>query len=405
MGNSVVTAEDSSKTSSFVESESRPHLVSLVGEKHQHSCSKWIDSIMAPNGCVYGVPCDARSVIKFDPNNNQSTVIGNDLNDRWAKWYGGVVANNGCIYSIPFNVNDILKIDTNKDLVERLRTELPESEVGKYRWGRGALADDGCLYFFPFDASRILKIDPTNDTVSSVGTAMKTWSGKFCGTVKANNGYLYSIPFNSKRIFKYNPETEETSLVGRKANRNFKCRGNGALGSDGNIYAINHLGKVLMIDVANNDYDCVGDAPRSPRIGRWCGAIAGEDGNDIYFIPSCSTCVLQYNIPTKLILFLVGDDLGESPGKYGSGALSPSNGKIYCLPLSADRVLSIDTRKIGEMSISLKKSMSMSMSMNLSMSKSLSMNLSLEKSMSMSTASQGSDQGEDCLEEVIPFRR
>jgi len=70
---------------------------------------KWYGGVLAPNGCIYGIPVNSTSILKIDPTTDTATTFGN-LSGT-SKWVGGVLAPNGCIYGIPYNSTSILKID------------------------------------------------------------------------------------------------------------------------------------------------------------------------------------------------------------------------------------------------------------------------------------------------------
>ncbi len=321
--------------------------MSLIGKKFPRRGEKWGDSVLCPaNGCVYGIPNYTSRVLKFNPKeDNSTTEIGPVLGYGGWKWSGGVFApNNNCIYALPYYSLSILKIDTSNDTLQKQDVELPESNIRNARWRGGALADDGCIYCFPYKARRILKIDPSNnDAVSSVGDDLGE-GDKYMGTVKAKDGCLIGIPCDTKQILKFDPKNpDKTSIVGDEANENFDCNGNGALATDGIIYAVTTDGKILAIDVANNKHSFVAKAPQSIDAG-WYGAIAGEDGN-IYFPPYKASRVMKYDIITKKTS-LVGEDLGNDALKYFGGSFKSIDGKIYCIPFNADKVMTIDTNPV-----------------------------------------------------------
>jgi hypothetical protein len=128
---------------------------------------KWSTSVLGADKCVYGIPNDARRVVKFNPVDKSLTEIGPDLGTRSTKWMGGVLAKNNCIYCAPYGSGRFLKIDTIKGTVKTFNIKLPESRYGM--WAVGALALDGCIYYMPQSAKRILKLNPEDDSVTSVG--------------------------------------------------------------------------------------------------------------------------------------------------------------------------------------------------------------------------------------------
>ena len=167
------------------------------------------------NGFFYGIPYNARRVVKFNPLDKSLTEIGPDFGDGGLKWRCGVRANTGSIYCAPYNTEHILKINTNDGTVETLDdVELPET--GRYLWASGALAPDNRVYYMPDSARRIMRLNPDDDSLSSVVDDLG-YGYKYKGTVVGNDDCVYGIPYEATRIVKYNPADPDTTfIVGRK---------------------------------------------------------------------------------------------------------------------------------------------------------------------------------------------
>ena len=326
-------------------------LSTLLGENVGDGNGVWSGNMQGVDGSLYGIPCNARRVMKFNPIHKSVSHIGPDLGGGW-KWRGGAMADNGVFYCIPYFSNrGILKIDTNTDTVTELDVDLLP-EQGGYMWMSCDLALDGCIYFMPSGAHQILKLDPNdNDALSSVGDDLGNDFNKYMGTVVGIDGCVYGIPHRSKSIVKYDPKKDITSFVGEQAEKDFGCNGNGALGRDGCIYTVSYDGRVLEIDTANNSYCSVGYKIESNHVGQgWGDAILGIDGC-IYWPPMNACSILKFDPHTDRTS-LVGDDLGGSTSnKWSSGVLA-SNGTIYCFPVCANHVLSVNPWK--EFSMTLK---------------------------------------------------
>ena len=92
----------------------------LIGRQIQEAGFwKWSEFVDGGDGFLYGIPCNARRVVKFNPLNKSLKKVGPDFGGG-AKWSCGVRANNGSIYCAPFNANRILKINTINGTVETL---------------------------------------------------------------------------------------------------------------------------------------------------------------------------------------------------------------------------------------------------------------------------------------------
>jgi hypothetical protein len=319
---------------------------------------KWLDFVDGKDGFFYGIPSNARRVMKFNPLDKSLTEIGPDFGVRRYKWLCGVRANTGSIYCAPYNADHILKIDTIQGTVETLdNVELPET--GILLWESGALAQDNNIYYMPSCARQIMKLNPYNDTLSSVGDDLgKGW--KYGGTVVGNDDFVYGIPNYARRIVKFDPTNPDTtSTVGEEAEKEFRCDTKGVLflGGDGYyIYCANRKGQVLQIDTASSDYTWIGDPIYSGYGWGFGDPIIGAD-KCIYWPPRNANRVLKFDPETQQLPSLVGgEDLAAGEvlhWKWMGGALA-TDGVIYCIPSGATQILAIDPFK--ELAISMQNS-------------------------------------------------
>ena len=231
-----------------------PSLTTLIGDEIQGNY-QWWDFVDGEDGFFYGIPYNARRVVKFNPLDKSLTEIGPDLGDGRHKWKCGVRANTGSIYCVPYCADRILKINTAQGTVEILdNVELPETGDGCLWASAGALAADNHIYYMPSHARRIMRLNPDNDSLSSVGDDLGQGEGKYWGTVVGNNDRVYGIPYIATCIIKFDPTSPDiTYTVGKEDVKGFKCA-NGVLGGDGYIYAANWHGQVLKVDTVNNNY-------------------------------------------------------------------------------------------------------------------------------------------------------
>lgn len=336
---------------------------SLVGDELEGSGEKWWGTVAGANGCcLYGIPYDARRVVKFNSVDKSITYIGPDFGDNSRKWRTGVLApSNGIIYSFPWSQYNqyiqsisILKIDTNTDTVSVLNVELPE-QTGACTWAsKGALGLDGCMYYMPINSKRILKFDPSDDSLATIGDYLRELLGDqdYSGAVTGIDGCLYGLPYRAKRILKYDPINDVTSFLGQEFDR--PRFSGGALGRDGHIYAAVTSPwlepALLRIDTKNNtSFMLKVDLPihNDQR-----DAVVGNDGC-IYWPPSTSKFIIKYDPRTKHTSAVVLHTK-TYVDKWKGGALA-SDGVIYCLPCSARNVLCIDPLK--EYTLTLKKNM------------------------------------------------
>jgi hypothetical protein len=273
-----------------------PSLTTLIDiDDEIQGNNNWSAFVDGGDGFVYGIPSNARRVVKFDPLDKSMTEIGPDLGEGGRKWTCGVLANTGSIYCAPCNADHILKIDTIQGTVETLdNVEVPETGYGDL-WMSGALAPDNSIYYMPASARRIMRLNPDNDSLSSVGDDLGVRGWKYRGTVVGNDNCVYGIPYSATtRIIKFDPANPDTtSTVGEEAGERFMC-GNGVLAGDGYIYAANESGQVLQIDTTNGNYDTwIGD-PIYSRGWGWGDPIVGADKCNYW--PPCSVPIVYSSL-------------------------------------------------------------------------------------------------------------
>jgi hypothetical protein len=278
------TAAAPTSTSSLRTEQPSSSLTTLIGDDTRRY-GKWSAFVDGKNGFFYGIPCNARRVVKFNPIDKSLTEIGPDLGDGGLKWMCGVLANTGSIYCAPYLADHILKINTNDGTVETLDdVELPET--GHMLWASGALAHDNTIYYMPYRAHQIMKLNPDNDTLSSVGDDLGYgWFKyrKYGGTVVGKDYCLYGIPYDNTHIIKFDPTNSDTThTVGEEAEFGFDC-GNGVLAGDGYIYSVNSIGQVLKVDSTTNNYTWIGGDMYSGYGVGWGDPIVGAD-NCIYWL-------------------------------------------------------------------------------------------------------------------------
>jgi outer membrane protein assembly factor BamB len=333
----------------------------LLGDTINGGRKKWSTFVDGEDGFLYGIPSDARRVVKFHPNDKSSMVeIGPDLGDITQKWNCGVRARNGTIYCAPYHSECILKIDTIEGTVGiiaiDMRQDLPRENIDS-SWMSGVLAKDDMIYYMPtFFAHHILKLNPLNEKCSSVGGDFMSGNkfGRYGGTVLGKDDCIYGLPLSARGIVKFNPKCpEELSLVGDESKTEMNC-GNGVLGDDGYIYALSDQGRVLKVDTTNNSYSW-SKGGMNFLLGRgWGNPVIGSD-KCIYWPPYRANRVLKFDPTTQQLPSLVGHDLGHSCNSYKwLGGTLADDDIIYFIPFDANEVLAIDPFK--ELLITLKNS-------------------------------------------------
>ena len=206
----------------------------------------WLSYAVAPDGCIYFMPRDARRIMKIDPNNMHAiSSVGDDLGAVHGKYSGTVVGIDGCLYGIPSYSKCILKYDPINDITSFVGEKINHG----FFCSGGALGRDGCIYAITCKNS-ILKIDTTNNSHYFVGNTVDSdhdryhrgWGDAILGI----DGCIYWPPQNARYILKYDPHTNRASLVGDDFGHKRNKWRVGSLASDGVIYCIPEYAEIIL---------------------------------------------------------------------------------------------------------------------------------------------------------------
>jgi len=320
-------------------------ITETIGNEYEGD-EKWCGIVKGKDNCLYCLPCDAKQLLKIDPSNDETTLVGEEHFGN-GKWRNGF-AHGDFIYGIPFEANKFLKYNIKTETSEFVGDDFGDRYA---KWMSGAVADDGCLYCFPYGHERIVKFNPIDDTTICVGEEIEG-GGKFSGTIKGKNGCLYGIPFVATRVAKFNVATQTVTFIGYDYEGIFKWLG-GVEGVDDNIYGVPHEhNKWLKIDIVTDTISLVGDDLYKYGYRKYSGGVVGEDCN-IYTIPYHTNKVSKFNTTTQEVSEVGNRYDGDD--KWRGGVLH-SNGFIYCAPCNNNKVLKIKTTHIRDKGNSLLES-------------------------------------------------
>merc|ERR1711957_9809 len=70
-----------------------------IGNNYEGT-EKWKGIVKGSNNCYYCIPYNAEQILKIDPSNDKTTLVGKTHNGDW-KWYNGF-AHENFIYCIPY---------------------------------------------------------------------------------------------------------------------------------------------------------------------------------------------------------------------------------------------------------------------------------------------------------------
>ena len=188
----------------------------------------WFGGQLAPNGCIYGIPGTANTVLKIDPATDTVTTFGSvsavtGITLARNSYFDGVLVGSN-IYCVPhdgaINPEPVLVIDTSTDTLSAFGA-IP----GDSLWGRnaGGVKVGSRVWFIPCHhsttndpTSPIRSVDTTvpqvdaHGSTSSLGggTGSRWWRGALVGST------IYCAPRDATNVLKINTSTGAGSTFG-----------------------------------------------------------------------------------------------------------------------------------------------------------------------------------------------
>lgn len=171
----------------------------------------WLGVVAAADGCIFGMPCSARPVLRLDPRTGEISTFG-QLEEKTSslKYASGILGPSGrFIFGVPFNAPRVLCIDTEMLTVQLIG----ESYSGINKWSGGGIGGDGCLYCIPCNHKRVLRIDPVAMTTSLFGPDLHNPPLSWAGGAAGPYGCVYGTPHKSDYILKIDPFSRTVSKM------------------------------------------------------------------------------------------------------------------------------------------------------------------------------------------------
>ena len=201
--------------------------------------------IVTENGTVYMPPRNTNTILKIDLNSmlSKEIPIGFKFKRNWLKYrYSGIVYHtNRLVYMIPEYDERVIKFNPETEKI---------SFVGQYLKDTRVIAPveakDGNIYGYLMFDSGIIKIDIKNESVEIIERGNV---GRSCGTVNAVNGKLYNIPAYDNEIYEFDVDKKIAKRVDLVDDLNCDkaACAMGVNGNDGRIYATPCHGNKLVI--------------------------------------------------------------------------------------------------------------------------------------------------------------
>uniref|UniRef100_A0A7S2BQ23 Uncharacterized protein n=1 Tax=Octactis speculum TaxID=3111310 RepID=A0A7S2BQ23_9STRA len=302
---------------------------------------KWHGAVRVPrNGCIYGIPCNATSVLKIEPVSFCAMAAG-EKKDQTTNRRERVTLigcsldcvagdnNNGGSLPSPIDPHSTEE-DYGHDNPNRcswscsscLGAPMTPKQMEKpQKWYGGLLSTlDGCIYGIPNSADCVLQINPYLDTVRMVGLNLFPPGGwKWHGGVVTGEGVVYGVPAHADTVLKIQPRM--TSQVAHEIQ--------GFLDPQ-----VSLLGDASVI------------RPGKGRPGgqyKYGGGVYCARTHKVFCIPSDADRVLVVDCGDGDAIRAIGEEFSQwTHNKWQNGFVSPHDGCIYAIPLNATAVLRID---------------------------------------------------------------
>ena len=219
----------------------------------------WMAAVANAEGIIFGVPCNANSIIRFDPRTNELSTFG-QLEDtgEW-KYMQGILDPSGrYIFCIPMMTARVLCVDTQENSIELIGPDFGRGADGNFmsqgKWLGGALGGDNYIYALPVNSRRLLRIDPASRTVSLFGPDLHRvdshetipWGGLTTGL----DGCLYGTPMAADHVLRIDPFSSTVCAIGEPMPPDQRIKmALGVRDKDGAIWMLPHNAPARMLRV------------------------------------------------------------------------------------------------------------------------------------------------------------
>ena len=302
---------------------------------------KFWGGVLAPNGHIYLVPCQAGSIGDFDPSTGALSLIDiSSVIPPYWNYCGGVLAPNGLIYFVPHNADNIGVFNP----FTRVFSIIDISSVIAHdvKWVGGVLAPNGHIYFVPYNADSIGDFNPTTGAFSLISIPFfigGSSSGyKYVGGVLAPNGQIIFVPHHANSIGDFDPVTGVFTVIDISSviAHGSKYSG-GVLAPNGHIYCVpfnaNHIGD---FNPDTGAFSIIDISSFITHDWKYEGAVLGPNGL-MYFVPSKSDNIGVFNPSTGAFSIIDISSVISHDRKYVGGVLG-HNGRMYLVPRDAESV-------------------------------------------------------------------
>ncbi len=235
------------------------------------TANKWVSASLGADGyTIYAMPYQDTRILKLDTRYDTISYIQVDTIPG-VGWGGIVLHSNGCLYAVPIGSSYLLKINTvnGADTLEMIKMPVDDSGPG--------VAYKQFIYYFPLFSSTCLKFNTLDNTWTSFGFITPNVNGGFNGACLAPNGMIYASPYSFDVCGKIDPTTDTFSTFGSVSSDPAKWVGL-KLAANGCLYSVpisSNGFSVFKIDPSNDTHSTYATSISSIYSSELCLA---EDG-------------------------------------------------------------------------------------------------------------------------------
>ena len=279
-----------------------------IGDTFPAGGDKWVDAVVSDvDGCIYSFPCECNVpyILKIDPKSGTACAVGESVLKHSGEviaypWHSMVVARDGCIYGIPHTASSILKFDPRTEELSSFGAL--GSDAAGSRYFNGVLGPEGrYIYCPPANAARVMRVDTETSSCELIGqdfgVAVK-W--KWFGGGMGGDGAIYCVPLFHDRVLRIDPSTQQASLFGPPLGGVPVSWRGGTAGADGCVYGTPFYSeKVLRIDPFAGTVSTVGSPLPSELHQKLLGMALDKKGS-LWCLPLHLPCGLLEVIPPSM---------------------------------------------------------------------------------------------------------
>jgi len=305
------------------DNESDSNITTSQQEQEQEQQQQWkngyVGSVTGADGCVYGIPSKASQIIKFNPTEQTTTLLGEKNifhGYQGYKWAGGVLGQDNCVYGCPYDEDQVLKFnpDASPDKFKiefigerrkRHEDEMDPKEEERKVEEQRLVHDEREEEKGNMKAKLLLccfgrHVDTSCYQKSKRNHYTHDYDEKRCKyrSAVSYQDRIYFIPFNAKRILRCdcNNDVKKSKLshVGKSYEGKFKWDGGCVSDIDDCIYFVPYChGYVLRLDPSNDSTTLVGNY--FPGYNKWTSCVTRPDGA-IFCPPNSANQFLKIQI-------------------------------------------------------------------------------------------------------------